>query len=374
MKRHCPPLSRLSSLATLFFFLLTFYGCQPLPQKKTLLTPSSGAKLFRSKCSKCHDPELALQENRSADAWRKTILRMNEEHFSAISSEEIELLVKYHMERQNLPSAFSKNVSGNASPQPLEHTATISPREMFLEKCSSCHQPARALGLFKDPGVWAKTIKRMQYYSVGKITDAEVDILVEFLVTEQQREQDFFQETCTKCHDLERINSRSMSDEQWLETIKRMQLKAPAQISAENINLLAAYLHRREFTLAKIFYGRCNLCHLGSTTTPGYSSQLDSLRAHAKKEFGQSLQIPDVENILSIHVQRQNRTMQLYENNCSSCHPEKLYGLKKSDKIRQQGRSRNEWLFFISRLQGLELSTETKTTVNTQINFHIARQ
>ena len=231
-------LLNLASLSALFVISFMFFnsGCQPQTVQNTSIVPLPEADLFKSKCSKCHDPELALRKYRSEDVWLQTITRMREEHQADISGQEAELLVEYHVERQKQEAvifnekcqkchpgkvflerdftpdqaraiikrmqqkagntiededveiivryhiqshqaALEENLRG-AFGQALGIQHEIKKDEglkkgvlLFLEKCSSCHEPKRAFSVFKDPEVWAQTIKRMQYYSKGQITD-----------------------------------------------------------------------------------------------------------------------------------------------------------------------------------------------------------
>jgi mono/diheme cytochrome c family protein len=416
-------------------FLFGTLDCPQLPAKQSSPVPPSGAELFKSKCSTCHDLERALKQYRSKEVWRDAINRMKTEHNADISREEIDQLVKYHVERQQREAAVFKEKCQKCHPGKVFLEQNLTPdqarsiikrmqqkagnsiedkdieiivryhvqnqqaalektlksilgrgqavqpimkkgMELFVEKCSSCHNPARALAVIKDPEVWAQTIKRMQQYSKGAISDREARELVDFHVTRQQKEINTFQETCTKCHDDKRINSRSLSEEQWLETIRRMQKKAPELIPDEKVNLLAAYFHRRELTLAKIFAGRCQLCHYftsGKAIPPGSTQQMNGLIAIANKDLGRSLQITDVNNLLAVHVQRQKRTMQLYESNCTTCHTDGLVTKRESDREKGATPTRADWISFIAALQGVELSKEIQSTINSQIDFHISK-
>ena len=271
---------------------------------------------------------------------------------------------------------LGKYLSTVSNQAQLDQPVTMGGMALFVEKCSSCHEPDKALSVIKDPEIWAQTIKRMQYYSKGAITDQQAKRLVDFHVTKQQKEINAFKETCTQCHDDERINSRSMSEEQWLATIKRMQQKAPELISDEKTNLLAAYFHRRELTLAKIFYGKCRLCHFdnsGKALLSGSTVQINGLIVLANEEFGRSLQVRNVHNLLSIHAQRQKRNMQLYENKCTTCHPGGLPEKIALGKKTLEERSRAEWISFIAMLQEIELNKDTQSTINSQIDYHISR-
>jgi mono/diheme cytochrome c family protein len=439
MKNISKVISNLMCLPVVLLLLTMFstWGCQQLAAKQTVPAPTpSGAELFKSKCSKCHDPELALKKYYSEKVWYETINRMKAEHHADITKKEIDLLVNYHVKRQQQEAAVFKEKCRKCHPGEIFLEQNLTPdqaraiikrmqqkagntiedkdieiivryhiraqqaalestlkkvldqgekeqpamkkgMELFLKKCSSCHNPSRALTVIKDPEVWAETIKRMQHYSKGEITDQEAEELVNFHVARQQEEITTFQETCTKCHTDKRIISRSLSEEQWIETIKRMQKKAPKLITDEKVNLLAAYLHRRELTMARLFYNKCQLCHYyesGEALPPGSSQQLDGLIALANKEFGRSLQIRDVNNLLSVHVQRQKRVMQLYETNCTLCHTGGVPEKKKTGREKPDERSRAEWISFIAALRGVELSKDIQNSINSEIDFHVSKQ
>jgi cytochrome c5 len=413
--------------------LIATFGCHQLSGQKTAPAPS-GAELFKSKCSRCHDPDLAMNKFRSAEAWFDTIARMKEQHKADISREDIDRLVKYHVERQQQEAAIFKEKCEQCHPgtifleqklsadqaraiikrmqqqagnkiedkdieiivryhvqaQQVALEETISGineevlrdqphlrrvKALFVNKCSECHQSNRALRYFNDRKVWEQTLKRMQYYSKGAITNQEIEDLVDFHVTQQQQEIDAFKKTCTKCHDDTRINNRSMSEEQWLETIKRMQQKAPELISDEKVSLLAAYFHRRELTLARIFYGRCHLCHskgLEAASAPSSNTAMKTLSTQANEVYGRSLQVTDKE-LLSVHVERQKRTLQLYERKCFTCHPNGLPNVKEPGRVNPDRRTRAEWITFIATLQGMELTKAVQEIIAGQIDYHLSR-
>ena len=260
---------RAALLLLLFLSIFFFLSCQPLDGPKTDLSPPPGAELFKSKCSKCHAPKVALNEYRSESVWRDTILRMKQMHKADITKDEIEILVKYHVERQEQEAVLFRDRCEKCHPGKVFLNQELTPDQarsiikrmqlkagnsiedsdieiivryhvqtqkaavesnlrnitkqitgdkprlerqmrLFIEKCSTCHTPARALNVIKDPEVWALTIKRMQSYSKGSITDAEAAELVDFHVTQQQRELNTFQETCTRCHDDELLGRSIM--------------------------------------------------------------------------------------------------------------------------------------------------------------------
>ena len=248
--------------------------------------------IFKEKCEKCHPGKVFLKKKLSGDQTRAIIKRMQQKAGNSIEDKDIETIVRYHA--RSRMAALKENLDifkETPSDQPAlkKKMGLQKGMALFAEKCSECHGLDRAFSIIKDPEIWDQTIKRMQSYSKGAITDQEVKELVGFHVTEQQREINAFKESCTKCHDVERINNRSMSEEQWLATIKRMQQKAPELISDEKINLLTAYFHRRELTMAKIFSGKCQLCHYDSADGApfqGSRGQISGVVALASEEFG----------------------------------------------------------------------------------------
>lgn len=422
------------AILLVFLILVASFGCQPFSDAKKDMAPSSGEELFKSKCSKCHDIELAMSNYRSEGVWFATITRMREVHHAEISRAEVEQLVKFHVARQKQEAKLFKEKCRKCHPNKAlfdkrlnkaqvrdiirrmqqkagnsiedkdveilvryhiqaqrraveEHLRGIyyqllakrpdlnKGMALFLKKCSSCHSPGRALDVIKAPDVWDQTIMRMRDYSKGAITDLEAKELVGFHVTLQQMEINTFRETCTKCHDDQRINSRSLSEEQWLATIKRMQLKAPELITDEKVNLLAAYFHRRELTMARIFSGKCHLCHPKSASPPriGSRGQINSLIALANAEIGESLDVSDVNNLLATHVEREKRSMQLYERKCENCHPEGRPKKKEASQETRGERSRADWISYIAELMGEELSENVQGTINSQIDYHISQ-
>ena len=433
--RLLPALALLSPLLCALV-ILTSVGCQSIGAQNAETASAAGAELFRSKCGKCHDPELALKEYRSEKVWEDTITRMREEHRADISQAEAERLVQYHVERQKREAAIfqakcqkchpgkvflqraltpdearaivkrmqqkagntiedkdveiivryhmqaqqaalDKNLSGITESVLRDNPRMKKGMALFVKKCSACHTPNRALSVIKDPQVWAETIKRMQHYSKGAISDQEAKELVDFHVTEQQREVNTFKETCTHCHTDERINSRSMSEEQWLATIKRMQKKMPELITDDKVTLLAAYFHRRELVLARIFSGKCQLCHIesnGKATPVGSSKQMDGLIMMTQREFGESIHVTDVNELLAIHLQRQKRDMALFARKCTTCHTSGLPVRKVAGSDVPKARTRAEWISIIATMQGVELTKENQETINSQIDFHIAKQ
>ncbi|MEW6218791.1 MAG: hypothetical protein AB1634_04555 [Thermodesulfobacteriota bacterium] len=410
-------------LVTLAGLLAFLAACRsPAPASRVAPPEPSGAALFRAKCAGCHEPERALAATRSEAAWLTTINRMREEHQADISLPEVQALVRYHVERQQEEAKlFARRCEGchpgrkvtdkALSPEQIrelvrrmqekagntitdpeveiliayhirEHRTTLQrdlalalgrdpekpggPIALFLDKCSSCHEPERALGVFQDQDAWHSTLVVMQRYSKGAISDADVEELVAFHVDQQRREVQVFETTCSACHPAERATAHSLSDEEWLELIRRMQSKAPDLISDEKIRILMAYHRRREATLSRLFLGRCAECHLfPAGDSQGHRIEaMERLIGTAVETLGSSVMESDLDQLRGFHQEREKRLMARFSQDGKNCHTGLAPG-------RQEGRSRHDWAVFLSALEGEPLTPDREAAIGTRIDFHV---
>ena len=232
---------------------------------------------------------------------------------------------------------------------------------IFKTDCTACHRITSTLGFRIDSEHWERTIKRLKQISNKPLTRPEIYELVDIHVSQQQEEVAAFKNTCVRCHDDRRINQRSMTQEQWVETIKRMLQKAPELFSDDRISLLTAYFHRRELALVKTFSGSCLNCHF------------DNIRDSTLYGFGQRLPVADKE-LVALHAERQRKEIQIYESRCFKCHPDRGREKDKTDTENLIVRSRNEWLEFIAKLQGVTLNDASRGKISHQIEYHMQKR
>ena len=401
----------------LFLIFLFVFGCQQISSQKLPPDTPIGAKLFHAKCGSCHDLERALNQYRSADLWRSTISRMKEQHGAEISPTEVNQLVEYHIRRQQqeaaifkekclqchsgerflskelTPSsakeiikrmqqkagnkiedkdieiivryhvqaqkiALEKRLAGVSRVIQREYPLLQRGQEVFKGECSLCHRISRTLGFRADSKLWDQTIEQLKKFSNDSITTKEIDDLADWHVDLQRKQVAAFKNTCTRCHDDRRINQRSMTEEQWVETIRRMLQKSPELFSDEKVSLIAAYFHRREFALAKTFSGPCLDCHT------------DYLPDSTLNRFPQNSTVPDKE-LSKIHAERQRQEMHIFETKCFRCHPKRSSENGKFDSENTTIRSRTEWIALIANLQNVTLNEATKEKIGYQIDFHL---
>jgi len=199
--------------------------------------PSEYSPLFQTKCSTCHTLERALIVGKDGVAWRKTILEMQKKEGSEITEDDVEKLVRYHVERQKRE------------------------REIFEKDCSGCHELDRSVGKLKTHSGWCETIKRMQNKAPGAICDEEIDVLVNYHLREGRMLSDLFLKKCSKCHSPERT-LRVYGDWMiWEKTILEMQNKYGSDITASDARKLIKYHVEMQKEEQEIFEKDCILCH-----------------------------------------------------------------------------------------------------------------
>jgi len=314
------------------------------------------AAIFREKCQKCHTPERYLDKQRTPDAAREIIKRMQQKAGNRIDDEDVDIIVRYHIQAQQ--SAMEQSLSGLSKFISDEYSLTQTGREVFNSECSLCHSISRTLDFRADSNLWDRTIEQLNKFSNNSITTEEINDLTDWHVAQQQKEVAAFNNTCTRCHDDRRINRLSMTDEQWIETIRRMLQKVPELYSDEKVSLIAAYFHRRELALSKTFSGPCIDCHTDQREDPAQNRSFLTSTV-ADKE------------LTKIHAVRQQQEMQLFTTKCFRCHPERSSTTGKFNTENKTTRARREWVEFIANLQNLALNEATIEKVGYQIEFHL---
>ncbi|MBU0728677.1 MAG: cytochrome c [Proteobacteria bacterium] len=332
-----------------------------------ILRQKKESQVFKQKCQQCHPGKRFVEKAMTLEQARAVVKKMQEKAGNTILDEDVELIINYHVREHNLAVQQGLNKSVGTA---LGLGSSIDPQiiTLFVQKCSSCHEPERSMYVFKDEKTWNKTLKKMQAYSRGLILDEEVEQLVRFHTQTQKNSMQIFQETCTTCHNTQRIFQRSMTDEEWLHTIKEMQKKAPDLIDNEKIEVLAGYAQRFERVMAGIFEGRCGNCHMENraNVTLKFGAK-DSLVVLVNERFTTTTSQPDVRELMASHTEREKREMAVFDKDCNGCHSPD----QPKNKI---NRNIEELTLLIASIQNKVHDQSVSRTINTQIGFHKAKQ
>ncbi|MEW6326004.1 MAG: hypothetical protein AB1487_00150 [Thermodesulfobacteriota bacterium] len=195
------------------------------------------AEVFVEACSTCHDLQRALTAVKDETAWRQTITAMAQKQGSPVKKDEVEGLVRFHVRRQEME------------------------QEIFKQKCAACHPAERALEKIKTQDEWRETIRRMAAKAPGQITDDQVDLLINFHKRTERENERFFRGKCTACHNLETALSTT-GDRQLVEkTIVFMIEKAGKSISYDEVKRLIDFHNERQKEEESLFNKDCTICH-----------------------------------------------------------------------------------------------------------------
>jgi mono/diheme cytochrome c family protein len=59
--------------------------------------------------------------------------------------------------------------------------AKSSPKALFVKRCSDCHSPSRAMATKKKSTEWRQTVRRMQMKAGARISAEEAEVIIKYL-------------------------------------------------------------------------------------------------------------------------------------------------------------------------------------------------
>jgi len=109
-------------------------------------------------------------------------------------------------------------------------------KEVFLEECRKCHTIKYALAESYSRDDWSLTVN-MMVSNGAQLSDEQKSLIIDYLSAKTA-----FETKCNVCHSLERPLSRTKTPEEWRSTVNRMAGKRQGHLSAEEIEVIAAFL------------------------------------------------------------------------------------------------------------------------------------
>lgn len=254
--------------------------------------------------------------------------------------------------------------------------------DLFREECSKCHDLERALRTTKDEAAWDNAIRRMRDLHKADISEVEILELVNYHVVRQKKEAAIFQEKCQKCHPGKVFLEKNLTPSQAREVVRRMQEKAGATVTDEDVEIIVNYhIREHQMSLQRTLYGianpdkkgpppvaitryrayfdECSGCHRAELPTGVLKD-----RSLKEKVRGEMLQLgrgeiaaEQVDELINAHSQRQNNELESFQKVCTTCHSD--------ERITIQAMTSDQWLTTIRRMQAKapELITDEKVTV-----------
>ena len=120
-------------------------------------------------------------------------------------------------------------------------------QQLVEKRCQGCHTMRRVETSAKNADGWRETIQVM-IQDGAEIEESEIPLMVQFLTREhgplpEGPGKQILLNTCTMCHNLQRIKIGRRSPEEWEETLLAM-LNEGAPVSDEQLPVIHAYLSR----------------------------------------------------------------------------------------------------------------------------------
>jgi cytochrome c5 len=120
-------------------------------------------------------------------------------------------------------------------------------QELVEKRCQGCHNLRRVDTAAKDAKGWQDTIQVM-IQDGAEVTESEIPVMVQYLTREHGPVPEgpgkaILLNTCTMCHNLQRIKNGRRSPEEWEETLLAM-LNEGAPVSDEQFPVIHAYLSK----------------------------------------------------------------------------------------------------------------------------------
>jgi mono/diheme cytochrome c family protein len=321
-----------------------------------------GQELFEQKCSNCHKRRSLRsppEVEKTPDEWRLTIRRMMGKIKKVVEDEHIDTLISYHVRAHNMITLEELGAE-------LKMLGLAS-SELFSRKCSTCHSLEKALYTLKDEESWKRTIQNMARKQGSTITESDISEMVGFHVERQTKEQDLFLRDCSHCHSPDVALETGKTHEQWRETARKMMDKAGRKISEEELNILTQYHIRYEKTMESLSMKSCTRCHDRKRilTTRGTAESWERIIIAMSEKEGSSLNPDDVRRLVYYHVGKQKVEQEIFGRECSKCH--------EPEETLQQKKSRDEWRQTIRRMMAKTDKMITDEEVDLLIDYHITR-
>jgi mono/diheme cytochrome c family protein len=120
-------------------------------------------------------------------------------------------------------------------------------QQLVEKRCQGCHNMRRIDTAAKDAKAWQETIQTM-IQDGAEVEESEIPVMVQWLTREhgpvpEGAGKQILLNTCTMCHNLNRIKNGRRSPEEWEETLLAM-LNEGAPVSDEQLPVIHAYLSR----------------------------------------------------------------------------------------------------------------------------------
>ncbi len=114
----------------------------------------------------------------------------------------------------------------------------VSSRELFMEKCSHCHQAMQAYSVVEERERWIKLVATMATKNLNWIDTGEMRVIINYHDEHHQVAVDLFQGKCGECHQLDRLSLLEKTSAQWRTMIKFMGTRSTGGLNEDETEML----------------------------------------------------------------------------------------------------------------------------------------
>ncbi len=115
-------------------------------------------------------------------------------------------------------------------------------RDIFLERCSRCHEPEKAYGAIGNKPAWSRTVASMAIRDRSWIPPDDVRMILDYQDYYRTHTRLIFQQHCGGCHAPGEIARGGRSESQWRTIITYMANRRGSGITSEERELLVVGL------------------------------------------------------------------------------------------------------------------------------------
>ena len=127
-----------------------------------------GRQMLIQKCNRCHDLTQVFTMVKTPEEWKGTVIRMSERDPTWISPGQIDQIVHFLSERQNINQT--------------EKILTVQIETLMDTKCSRCHNIERVFARRRTREEWRALVTRMSNRHRSWISDTEAKLIGDYLI------------------------------------------------------------------------------------------------------------------------------------------------------------------------------------------------
>jgi len=135
-------------------------------------------------------------------------------------------------------SGCAQQSAGIPPGQPEATVSSHSPRELFMEKCSRCHEARKAYAVVDEREKWIKLVAAMATKDLGWINTDQMRTIISYHEEHPGVLSETFDRKCGSCHHWDTLRPLEKSASQWRTMINFMGNRSPGGLDRDEAEIL----------------------------------------------------------------------------------------------------------------------------------------